>query len=179
MAANQLYYFHVLILLSAIFFIICRSDDYDCQYTVHVKTDPRKDAGTDSIISLSLYDNANSSGVGIEIENLESWGDMGVGHDYFEAGSRDIFSGRASCLAKSICFMVLKSDGTGNKPGWYVSFVDVFVNKTQDPQHFTVDQWLALDESPYTLTVYRDNCGNSKKNQPMNSSDHVPLSSIV
>ncbi|KAL0353934.1 UNVERIFIED_CONTAM: PLAT domain-containing protein 1 [Sesamum angustifolium] len=152
MAANQLYYFHVLILLSAIFFIICTSANADCQYTVHVKTDPRRDAGTDSIISLSLYDNANFSGGGVVVKNLESWGAMGPGHDYFEGGNLDIFSGQAPCLAKPVCFMILKSDGTGNKP--------------------------AVDEPPYSLTVYRNKCGNSKT---MNISEDVPLplSSVV
>ncbi|KAK4383572.1 PLAT domain-containing protein 1 [Sesamum angolense] len=176
MAGNQLYYFHVLILLSAIFFIICTSANADCQYTVHVKTDPRRDAGTDSIISLSLYDNANFSGGGVVVNNLESWGVMGPGHDYFEGGNLDIFSGRAPCLAKPVCFMILKSDGSGNKPGWYVSFVDVFTANRQ--QHFTVAQWLAVDEPPYSLTVYRNKCGNSKT---MNISEDapLPLSSVV
>ncbi|KAL0399592.1 UNVERIFIED_CONTAM: PLAT domain-containing protein 1 [Sesamum radiatum] len=103
LAVNQLYYFHLLILLSAIFFINCRSDS-DCEYTVYVKTDSRQDAGTDSIISLKLFDNPNSSGVGIVIDNLESWGVMGPGHDYFEAGNLDIFP-RPSTMFGQTCML--------------------------------------------------------------------------
>ncbi|KAL0306683.1 UNVERIFIED_CONTAM: hypothetical protein Sradi_6085600 [Sesamum radiatum] len=151
MAANQLYYFHVLILLSAIFFIICTSANADCQYTVHVKTDPRRDAGTDSIISLSLYDNANFSGGGVVVKNLESWGVMGPGHDYFEGETLISSAARAPCLAKTgMLYMILTSDGSGNKPGWYVSFVDVFTANRQ--QHFTVAQWLAVDDEPPTVS---------------------------
>ncbi|KAL0443725.1 UNVERIFIED_CONTAM: PLAT domain-containing protein 2 [Sesamum latifolium] len=146
---------------------------------VYVKTGTKPDAGTDSIISVALLDAENNV---FMIDNLETWGGlMGPGHDYFEAGNLDIFSGRGSCLATPVCLMSLMSGGTDNMRGWYADYVEVFTTKVQSQcahEHFMVDEWLALDEPPHAFIVIRDKCVFSKKNQTMNSSD-VSLSSIV
>ncbi|KAL0399593.1 UNVERIFIED_CONTAM: PLAT domain-containing protein 2 [Sesamum radiatum] len=177
LAANYLY-FHVLILLST--FIICKSDTPDCVYTVYVKTGTKENAGTDSTINLGLLD---AYGNGFEMYDIKGQGGlMGPGHNYFEAENIDIFSIVGSCLANSICLMYLRSDGKGYMPGWYVEYVDVFtaskIMNRCDHEYFTVNEWLVLDEPPYNLTLYRDNCVSSKKNQMMNGLD-VSLSSIV
>ncbi|KAF8772501.1 hypothetical protein HU200_005693 [Digitaria exilis] len=80
---------------------------------------------------------------------LASWGRMAAGHDYFEWGILDRFSGAA--MQK----LLIKSDGTGNKPGWYLRHGSV-----SSMQHkWAVDQWLALDEAPNQLFATRNGCG--------------------
>lgn len=142
--------------VSAIF-----GSDPDCVYTVYVRTGSILKAGTDSNITLTLYD---AGGYGIRINNLEAWGGlMGPDYDYFERGNLDIFSGRGPCLTGPVCLMNLTSDGTGPHHGWYCNYVEVTVtgiHQNCSKQTFTVDQWLATDTSPYDLTAVRNNCGN-------------------
>ena len=97
--------------------------DPDCVYTVYVRTGSVLKAGTDSNITLTLYD---GNGYGVRINNLEAWGGMmGPGYNYFERGNLDIFSGRGPCLTGPVCAMNLTSDGTGSHHGWYVLFEKV------------------------------------------------------
>ncbi|KAJ6289052.1 hypothetical protein OIU76_024945 [Salix suchowensis] len=106
--------------------------DEDCVYTMYVRTGSVIKGGTDSTISATLYD---TYGYGVEVPDLERWGGlMEPGHNYFERGNLDIFSGRAPCLSS---------------PG------------STRPVHrrsFEVEQWLALDTSPYSLVAFRDYC---------------------
>ncbi|KAF8405996.1 hypothetical protein HHK36_008076 [Tetracentron sinense] len=150
------------ILLS--FATISRSAD-DCVYTVYIRTGSVLKGGTDSIISLTVYDTEG----GIRISNLESWGGlMGPGYNYFERGNLDIFSGRGPCLRGPICSMNLTSDGSGPHHGWYCNYVEVTSTGAHIPcsqQLFTVEQWLALDTSPYELTAIRDSCTYADKNK--------------
>nr|GMC91298.1 PLAT domain-containing protein 3-like [Ipomoea batatas]GME02029.1 PLAT domain-containing protein 3-like [Ipomoea batatas] len=138
---------------------ISGSDDADCVYTAYIRTGTVWKGGTDSIISLTLYD---ADGYGVRINNLEAWGGlMGEGYDYFERGNLDIFSGRGPCLSSPICSMNLTSDGTGPHHGWYCNYVEVTVtgvHQACNQQLFTVEQWLATDASPYSLTAIVDNC---------------------
>lgn len=86
---------------------------------------------------------------------------MGRGHDYYENGNLDIFSGTARCLPSPVCFLNLNSDGTGGKPGWYVEYVEVKTTRAgaeTKRQYFDVEQWLAVDEPPHELSVERNNC---------------------
>ncbi|XP_031093820.1 PLAT domain-containing protein 3-like [Ipomoea triloba] len=149
-----------------LFFSLCSavssisgSDDADCVYTAYIRTGTVWKGGTDSIISLTLYD---ADGYGVRINNLEAWGGlMGEGYDYFERGNLDIFSGRGPCLSSPICSMNLTSDGTGPHHGWYCNYVEVTVtgvHQACNQQLFTVEQWLATDASPYSLTAVVDNC---------------------
>lgn len=128
-------------------------------YTVYIRTGSILKAGTDSIISLTLYD---ADGYGILIRNLEAWGGlMGPDYDYFERGNLDIFSGRGPCLTGPICAMNLTSDGTGPHHGWYCNYVEVTTTGAHIPcaqQLFTVEEWLATDRSPYKLTVISNLC---------------------
>lgn len=147
-------------------------DDPDCVYTVYVRTSTIIKGGTDSIISLTLYD---AGGHGIRINNLESWGGlMGPGYDYFERGNLDIFSGRGPCLQGPVCAMNLTSDGTGSGHGWYCNYVEVTatgVHKQCTQQQFTVEQWLATDTSPYELTAIRSYCSSDDSKLMMYDSD--------
>ncbi|PIN18944.1 hypothetical protein CDL12_08398 [Handroanthus impetiginosus] len=153
-------------------FAISTSDDPDCVYTVYVRTSTIIKGGTDSIISLTLYD---AGGYGIRISNLESWGGlMGPGHNYFERGNLDIFSGRGPCLLGPVCAMNLTSDGSGAHHGWYCNYVEVTVtgvHKQCNQQDFTVEQWLATDTSPYELTAIRDNCSSDDLKRMIDDSD--------
>ncbi|KAL1222457.1 PLAT domain-containing protein 1 [Cardamine amara subsp. amara] len=85
---------------------------------------------------------------------------MGSDHNYNENGNLDIFTGKERCLPSPVCLLTLTSDGSGNKPGWYVDYVEVTTAKigsVRTVQNFSVQQWLAIDESPYELSTQR-NC---------------------
>ena len=126
-------------------------------YTITVKTGTVENAGTDSVISLKLSNRNNEN---LEIKNLEFWGAMEPGHDYYEKGNVDVFTGTAQGFDSPLCFLQLTSDGSNKWPGWYCEYVNVVVSgqNVSYKQNFRVQQWLALDESPYTLTTLRDNC---------------------
>ncbi|CAG7866502.1 unnamed protein product [Brassica rapa] len=134
-----------------------------CTYTINIQTGTRADSGTDAIIGIVLADQSEEY---IEIKDLPallvSWGGkMPEGHDYFENGNLDIFSGTERCLPGPVCFMRLNSDNSGYKPGWYVVYVDVTTSKpgsVSKHQRFTVEQWLAVDEPPNQLYAERSNC---------------------
>ncbi|XP_044492833.1 PLAT domain-containing protein 3-like [Mangifera indica] len=156
MASNTLSLYLLLLLSSA---TIAFSDGDNCVYTVYIRTGSIFKGGTDSIISLRLYD---LYGEMVEIKNLELWGGlMGSGYNYFERGNVDIFSGRGQCLSRPVCAMNLTSDGSGPHHGWYVNYVEVTSAGLHTPcsqQHFTLEQWLALDAAPFELTAIRNYC---------------------
>ncbi|XP_042463357.1 PLAT domain-containing protein 1-like [Zingiber officinale] len=138
-------------------------DEYNCVYTIYVRTGTIWKGGTDSIISLAI---AGVDGDGVLIEDLESWGGlMGDGYDYFERGNLDIFSGRGPCISSwPPCWMNLTSDGSGPGHGWYCNYVEVTTTGPHlgcNQQLFTVEQWLARDASPYQLYAIRDLCSRS------------------
>ncbi|GAB4848678.1 PLAT domain-containing protein 2 [Ancistrocladus abbreviatus] len=142
--------------------VIALSDVEDkCVYTVYVRTGSIVKGGTDSIISLTLYDPYDNY---VEISNLETWGGlMGPAYNYFERGNLDIFSGRGPCLSGPVCAMTLTSDGSGPHHGWYCNYVEVTSTGPHIPcaqQQFTVEQWLALDASPYELSAVRNYCSS-------------------
>ncbi|RVW57557.1 PLAT domain-containing protein 2 [Vitis vinifera] len=135
------------------------ADMDDCIFTVYVRTGSAIKGGTDSIVSLRLYD---ANGWYVEIPNLEAWGGiMEPGHNYYERGNLDIFSGRAPCLTAPACALNLTSDGSGDNHGWYCNYVEVTTTGPHVPcaqQLFTVEQWLATDISPFELTAIRNSC---------------------
>ncbi|KAL9252077.1 PLAT domain-containing protein [Drosera capensis] len=140
---------------------IVRSED-NCVYTVYIRTGSIFKGGTDSIISLTIYDEFGYTAV---MSDLESWGGlMESGHNYFERGNLDIFSGRGPCLASPACAIMLNSDGSGPYHGWYCNYVEVTSTGPHAgcvQQKFTVEQWLALDAAPFELSVVRDYCSSS------------------
>ena len=118
-----------------------------CSYLVRVQTGDVSSAGTDSTISLELL---SSSGDGIIVKNLETWGIMEPGHDYFEQGNLDIFDGTDTCV--DVCSMTVTSNGEGHKPGWYLDSIEIIISGSISKKvAFPVNQWLALDEWPYHL----------------------------
>ncbi|WVZ05022.1 hypothetical protein V8G54_018368 [Vigna mungo] len=150
----------LLSLLSLCFVSTVRSDG-DCVYSVYIRTGSTINGGTDSIIGLKVYD---ALGNGIYITNLEAWGGlMEPGHNYYERGNLDIFSGRGPCLDRPVCAINLTSDGSGPHHGWYVNYVEVTsagVHAACSSSQFTVEEWLATDRSPYQLWTVRNNCPN-------------------
>jgi len=150
------HWFYLFIIFSVA--IVIQSDP-DCVYTAYVRTGSIIKGGTDSNITLTLYD---ANGYGIRIRNLEAWGGlMGPGYNYFERGNLDIFSGRGPCLTAPVCGMNLTSDGSGAHHGWYCNYVEVTttgVHTACAQQLFTVEEWLATDRSPHTLTSIVDLC---------------------
>ncbi|KAL6845740.1 hypothetical protein ACP4OV_024315 [Aristida adscensionis] len=131
-----------------------------CVYTVYVRTGSIWKGGTDSAIGVTLL---GDDGAGVRIADLERWGGlMGAGHDYYERGNLDIFSGRGPCMRRAPCWANVTSDGAGAHHGWYCNYVEV----TATGPHmgcaqtlFTVEQWLATDAPPYRLYSVVDNCG--------------------
>ncbi|KQJ82935.1 PLAT domain-containing protein 3 [Brachypodium distachyon] len=132
-----------------------------CVYTVYVRTGSIWKGGTDSKIGVTLL---GSDGTGIRIGDLERWGGlMEDGHDYYERGNLDIFSGRGPCMARLPCWANVTSDGAGAHHGWYCNYVEVTVTGPHmgcAQQLFTVEQWLATDASPYRLYAVRDTCSS-------------------
>ncbi|KAK7306005.1 hypothetical protein VNO77_43919 [Canavalia gladiata] len=148
----------LLFLLTLCFAGTVRSDE-DCVYSVYIRTGSIIKGGTDSIIGLKLYD---AYGYYIQITDLEAWGGlMDPGHNYYERGNLDIFSGRAPCLDGPVCAVNLTSDGSGAHHGWYCNYVEVTSTGVHIPcaqDQFTVEQWLATDTSPYELWAVRNKC---------------------
>ncbi|XP_074264384.1 PLAT domain-containing protein 3-like [Silene latifolia] len=153
------YLFNVIILLSLLFVARSDYDDYNCVYTFYIKTGSIIKAGTDSKINLELW---NKQGDGIRVTDVEKWGGlMGSKHDYFERGNLDLFSGRGPCLRGPVCALKVVSDGAGSYSGWYLNYIEVTTTGPYSgcaKQKFDVEQWLALDASPYELFAERDYC---------------------
>ncbi|KAG7539268.1 PLAT/LH2 domain superfamily [Arabidopsis suecica] len=157
-----------LLLLTAVVTALALDNDENmCVFTVYIRTGTAWKAGTDSVMSLRLYD---SYGRGAVISDLVSWGGlMGPLHDYFERGNLDIFSGLGSCLSGPVCAMNLTSDGSGDHHGWYCNYVEVTMSESRrrscSQEKFEVEQWLARDASPYELSAIRNHCSDSVKNR--------------
>ncbi|CAL4981860.1 unnamed protein product [Urochloa decumbens] len=136
---------------------ITTTSPLQCDYEIIVRTGDVRYAGTDATISLKL----SSWDGSMWIKDLASWGQNGPGYDYFERGNIDKFSGTGDCMTPKPCWMLLESDNSGNYPGWYVDYIEVIELKTSSTRvshMFTVNQWLAIDESPYQPYAYRDDC---------------------
>ncbi|XP_051141338.1 PLAT domain-containing protein 3-like isoform X2 [Andrographis paniculata] len=134
------------------------SSPAECTYGIYVQTGSVQRAGTHSVIGLSLWDESGSQ---IAIPNLETWGLMGPGFNYFETGELNIFGVRGPCLAGGVCGINLTSDGSGPYHGWYCDYVQITsfgLGIDCSQQMFHVEQWLARDEPPYQLTATRDLC---------------------
>ncbi|CAN6275892.1 unnamed protein product [Urochloa humidicola] len=155
--------------------VVGRSDPSDkCVYTVYVRTGSIWKGGTDSKIGVTLL---TSDGSGIRIADLERWGGlMGAGHDYYERGNLDIFSGRGPCMRAAPCAMNLTSDGTGPHHGWYCNYLEVTATGPHlgcAQQLFTVEQWLATDAPPYRLYSTVDKCGKKKRREEQDAAAGV------
>ncbi|XP_048503154.1 PLAT domain-containing protein 3-like [Beta vulgaris subsp. vulgaris] len=146
----------------------------ECVYTVYVRTGSIIKAGTDSKISLALFD---QNGVSLDIPDLKSWGGLqGPNHSYFERGNLDIFSRIGPCISGPVCSMNLASDGSGPHHGWYCNYVEVTTTGPHIPcaqKLFTVEQWLARDAAPYELTALRDNCTYAHTQQDSTASSSI------
>ncbi|XP_022159540.1 PLAT domain-containing protein 3-like [Momordica charantia] len=147
------------IVFIALFLSAMAGDSHDkCVYTFYVRTGSILKGGTDSKISITLGD---SFGQSVSISDLESWGLMGPGHDYFERDSVDVFSGRGACIDAPVCRLNLTSDGSGPHHGWYCDYVEVTStgpHRACSQTAFYVDQWLATDVPPFQLTTILDGC---------------------
>ncbi|KAF3639508.1 putative lipoxygenase -like proteiny domain-containing protein 1-like [Capsicum annuum] len=176
------FWFYLFILFSSIAVSSISGSEDDCVYTIFIRTSKKIKAGTDSIISLTLYD---AEGYGIRINNLEAWGGlMGPGYNYYERGNLDIFSGRGPCLSGPVCKMNLTSDGTGPGHGWYPNYVEVTVTGVHlecNQQNFEVEQWIATDHSPYELTFIKDLCKKKMfdKNLPVSDNDSKNIPKVA
>ncbi|KAJ3700501.1 hypothetical protein LUZ61_004206 [Rhynchospora tenuis] len=139
-------------------------NDYNCVYSLFVRTGSIWKGGTDSKISVTFL---GSDGYGIQITDIESWGGlMGSNYNYFERGNLDIFSGRGPCMSSFPCWMNLTSDGQGAHHGWYCNYVEVTATGPHEgcsQQKFDVEQWLATDTSPYQLYAVRDYCSTEEQ----------------
>ncbi|KAL3691587.1 hypothetical protein R1sor_005238 [Riccia sorocarpa] len=130
-----------------------------CVYTVFVKTGWRPRSGTDANIGAAFY---TAEGNGIEIANFTGWGNLlEPNKNYFERNALDVFSGFGDCLSGPICKLNLTSDGTGSHHGWFSESVEITAAKFGEncsSHHFTVNEWLATDIAPHSLTFEKDDC---------------------
>ncbi|XP_057451194.1 PLAT domain-containing protein 3-like [Lotus japonicus] len=145
-------------LMLALFLSVDAGDSNECVYTLYVKTGSIIKGGTDSKISVTLDDAKNQS---VWIPNLKAWGTEPEGHNYFERGNLDIFTGRGPCIGSPVCRLNLTSDGSGKHHGWFCDSVEVTSTGPQMPCSqtiFFVNQWLAKDVAPFSLTAVLDGC---------------------
>ncbi|KAB5556515.1 hypothetical protein DKX38_007424 [Salix brachista] len=102
-----------------------------------------------------------------------TWGGlMELDHDYSERGNFEIFSGRTPCLSSPVCALSLTSDELGSGHGWNVDYVEMtttVVHATCSQMKFTIEQWLALDTSPYELIATRNYFDYYADNRAKNS----------
>ncbi|CAN6460263.1 unnamed protein product [Victoria cruziana] len=146
-----------LLILSAPF-IACAEEI--CVYTIYVRTGSIIKAGTDSKISVTVSDSSGEEN-GVQVGDLEKWGLMEDGHDYFERGNLDVFSGKGKCLDRPICYLNLTSDGLGPHPGWFCEYLEVIATGPHlgcSQSAFYVRRWLALDAPPYLLSAVINGC---------------------
>eukprot|EP00252_Welwitschia_mirabilis_P010479 TRINITY_DN2375_c0_g2_i1.p1 TRINITY_DN2375_c0_g2~~TRINITY_DN2375_c0_g2_i1.p1 ORF type:complete len:192 (-),score=8.98 TRINITY_DN2375_c0_g2_i1:353-928(-) len=152
--------------------------DYQCVYTIYVRTSSVIKGGTDANVNLTLFD---AEGNGFAITNLEAWGGlMGDNWDYFERGNLDIFSGLAPCLSSDPCRMVLGMDASGSHSGWYCNYVEVTatgVHQGCSQQSFSVETWLGTDVINPKLTYTVDKCPSSSTADSSSVTPHLLLSS--
>ncbi|CAK9310803.1 unnamed protein product [Citrullus colocynthis] len=143
------------IIFIALFYSAMADNSIDkCVYTFYVRTGSIMKGGTDSKISVTIGD---SRGGSVEISDLETWGLMEQGHDYFERDNVDIFSGRGACVDGA----AQTSDGSGPHHGWYCDYLEVTStgpHRACSQTAFYVDQWLATDAPPFQLTTILDGC---------------------
>ncbi|KAK1303938.1 hypothetical protein QJS10_CPB11g00314 [Acorus calamus] len=151
--------FHLLFIAALSLATTSNSASDQCVYTIYVRTGSVIKGGTDSKIRLSMGD---AKGRQIQIWDLETLGLMEAGHDYYERGNLDIFSGRGPCLLDTpLCSLNVTSDGSGSRHGWYCEYVEVTSTGPRLPCSktlFHVRQWLATDASPYRLHAFVDLC---------------------
>ncbi|XP_031484187.1 PLAT domain-containing protein 3-like [Nymphaea colorata] len=171
-AALPLVPFAFLLILNAPF--IARADE-GCVYTVYVQTGSILKGGTDSKISVTISDSSGEEH-GVHVANLETWGLMEDGHDYFERGNLDVFSGMGRCLDRPICYLNLTSDGQGQHSGWFCDYLEVTATGPHmgcSQSAFYVRRWLALDAPPYLLSSVINGC-YSTTSRPGRSIFHSP-----
>lgn len=116
-----------------------------CVYYVNVKTmqvrDP--DAGTDSVVSLTLGD---KEGNRVVIRDLVDWGRqlMPPDHVFFQSGNLDHLGGLETCLASEPCYINLTASGTGHRPSWGCDYVEVKVEEVGEKK-FYIAEWLTKE----------------------------------
>ena len=89
---------------------------------------------------------------------------MWYGHEYFQWGSVDVFSGRSRCLSAPPCSLEITFSGGGDGK-WFCEFVQVTATGPGLPCYqkmFMVGQWLTVDEDPRKLMALRDECGRNE-----------------
>ncbi|XP_073133660.1 PLAT domain-containing protein 1-like [Henckelia pumila] len=118
------------------------SSDSECEYTLKVQTGSVANAGTDSIISVTLTDVHEDS---FEIKDLAQWGTLGSSFDYFEIGKKETFKGRGGCTGLPVCKISVDSDGSGILPDWFLEDIEVEVVRPDERPNneiFNFQQWI-------------------------------------
>ncbi len=109
----------------------------DVNYTVLVTTANREDAGTDANVYLTIHGCDGDAGE-FALNNMN--------RDDFERGHTDDFAITAPDLGdlKSIH---VRHDNSGEKPGWFLSQVNIRNNDNGREWLFSANRWLARDEA--------------------------------
>ncbi|TLN27932.1 hypothetical protein FED16_19195 [Acinetobacter baumannii] len=159
MAISNLSTYLLLLLFLA---IVASVSSESCVYTILVKTGTEggSTASTDAKISLILKD---AYGTKVNMTNLETYGTMGSGHNYFQMGNLDSFGITTTCMKSSVCSITLSSDNSGKFPSWFVDYVQVLTlagssRAPGDNIIFEIYGWVSKDHAPNNLTRTFDSC---------------------
>lgn len=107
------------------------------EYTIIIQTGNIFGAGTDANVYVQLHGTEGSS----EVMYLDD-----PAADNFETGSVDEFGMELPDFG-FIEGILLGHDNTGDGPGWFVDFVVVRNEDTEEEWEFPIERWLAEDEA--------------------------------
>ncbi|KAL3699606.1 hypothetical protein R1sor_017628 [Riccia sorocarpa] len=122
-----------------------------CTYTITTETGRKFGAGTDSTISLSLY---NQNEDRVYFPSLDN------GNNNFEKGHIDTFEELGPCV-ENICKLVLSTDNTGLFSDWFVENVNFSVSTPisgHQEKRWTLHQWLPANDASAALFIMKDDC---------------------
>ncbi|KMT10194.1 hypothetical protein BVRB_5g119550 [Beta vulgaris subsp. vulgaris] len=157
MAKGAAYCFSFVVVFLSLALVV---HSYDCTYVVSLKTGTINKAGTHAKVLLRLHDNQGHS---VDATDLSAYG-VGSKDHYFKRGQFDKFNIPGDCFPSPICIIELSHNNGGSSPAWYVEYLEVAVvtlqmqNTTSPVRRFNINQWLAKDEPPYSLSVVKNQC---------------------
>lgn len=106
-------------------------------YKVEVKTGSKSAAGTDANVYIRFNDSTSGWTDFVELE---------TNNDDFENSNDDFFYITMNKNCRDITNIEVKHDNSGDRPGWYCSYINITNMETGKCFKFNVDKWFAKDE---------------------------------
>jgi hypothetical protein len=103
-------------------------------YKITIQTGTKDGAGTDANVGIVLVSSGGSA--------TPSWSLDNPNRNDFERGSVDVFYITSPDLS-ALAWIQLAHDNTGNRPGWYISWVTVQNTYTGQLWYFPACRWVA------------------------------------